>query len=616
MTQPPAAVPGTAIQPPRPKSDSPPRPRIDPWDDPRASLAANALRALMTPNTQITPEWPLAGAAPDAAADISSHIPSYRARAYWPLPVSGEQLLYPMLEMFFGGAVLPCDSRIFFKRDEPILGRAWASLSNDDDDRRPSPVSMTKPMRTQRTCGSNALWREALVDDGTPARIAQEAGYASGYSAHVALLACVAFPTAFGPLVISVETIREDGFGDTGAEQQRFLGQKLIDVAGTRIVGQVDFWTWVVTRVRSLFWLGVAGGVIEGVGSFVLGRAAPQVVRWFNTVGSAGRPSRAPAVDPSRFVADCVAATTAVRTLLTHHAATLGHRGDLALVEMDSLCTEASAAARARDVIYFVLHGLMLLLLLFFRPTPADVLTPQPFDAPARDAAKQVSLLVKYWREATNLFCALYLILAFAAGLRDTPTGPWLMGAASALNLYSTGRLLRVYFCLTRSIGRKFEGVPDAANVVENGLYGLTFLAVMSHLAGASEAAHGLATWSAGLIGLYSGVVLGLLVGRLNSPILGTPGIVIACLYIYVVMQPLYPFLLDPGYVLPLNLTAAALKILLFLVMMWVVSGNAAFRYLLFTGQPERPAPRVTGRVAWKGFRPPKPEPKGAAASD
>lgn len=88
----------------------------------------------------------------------------------------------------------------------------------------------------------------------------------------------------------------------------------------------------------------------------------------------------------------------------------------------------------------------------------------------------------------------------------------------------STGRLLRVYFCLTRSIDRKFGDVPESIAIMELVMGVLAVVSALMCFNAHDAAAHRVLAVSSGLIGGYGGVALGLLVGRLNSPKPGHAG--------------------------------------------------------------------------------------------
>lgn len=190
----------------------------------------------MTPKCGIAPEWPLVEVQAQRYSLGRSLAPPYRARAYWPVSTEGGDRLYPMLEMFHGGAVTPCRSRVYFQKGESVLGTVWSLLSSGDE--KKMPMLVTEPIKTINDCGGDAPWRAELAGDRTDKaleRLGTHIALESGYSTQVARIACVAFNTAQGPVILSVETTHPDGFGKTHDTQYEFLQNRLLKVAGTRI---------------------------------------------------------------------------------------------------------------------------------------------------------------------------------------------------------------------------------------------------------------------------------------------------------------------------------------------------------------------------------------------
>jgi hypothetical protein len=81
--------------------------------------------------------------------------------------------------------------------------------------------------------------------------------------------------------------------------------------------------------------------------------------------------------------------------------------------------------------------------------------------------------------------------------------------------------------------------------------------------------------------GMANGVALALLVGRVDSKFIDSPRAVVAVLYLYAIIQPLWPFLGAEPYRAILSTMALLLKVLLFLFVTFTVESGLLTWYFV-----------------------------------
>ena len=222
-----------------------PRATSDPDEDPRAPVARDILRFLMARGDHALFADRDDSEGPDAP---------YRATAFWP---TGEKL-YPMLRMAYGSSVMPCQSRLYFKRGELFAGQLWTGGST-------SNLVMHPNMPTLASSGSEADWRSAWERLGVAPDVTHSMGNDSHYAKKVSSLACFRIQSLYGLIIICIDSVRVDAFNDKyitefarRAESTKHF-TAILELAASRGTQHLDFWSWSITRfMRSpLLLLGV-----------------------------------------------------------------------------------------------------------------------------------------------------------------------------------------------------------------------------------------------------------------------------------------------------------------------------------------------------------------------
>jgi hypothetical protein len=502
-----------------------------PWKYPQASIAMDLLAFVMGSDERgVFKPRPDDGAPePDVA---------YRATVFWTAKVEGdtEPRLYPFLRARLGGAVKECTSAIYFRKGEAFAGKAWNELE---------PLH-TPPLPTLAAdChGDELVWRRAWQELGVPERITEAMGLDSAYATKVAALACVGVKSAYGPIVLCIDSVRPDAFDNKWLRPfaSGIYGNvgNLLVVIQKRVRGHRDFWAWILKEYKQ--WrvpIGLAPG-LSWLGS--------------GTIAAVAR-----ADSPVAFV----------QSYFVHYW------------RWASLAT---------------VLGLGL-----FLPQQRHASGPQVNTG-------RLATFARRWRNAW-----LFIVLAQAAAALTTLSvldEKRLLPVIGALaTLVAASNVLGCYFCLTRFAS---PDLPiDELIAVPTGV--LMLIIVLGLIAVAFCSNPFLVDCPASIL---LAVALGLLAGRLDSRLIGTPGIVTAALYLNAVLRPvccilasagefLYPG--QPDRALPIgvwsNLARMPLDVLMFIVVLWSVNGRAIERYLTNIERVALAVPRQTFGEAWKKRR-------------
>jgi hypothetical protein len=270
-------APGITVSAIRPTPKYSPRPAdIDPPSkDQRYSIAISLLEYVMAANEKAVFNG--------RHQNDHSGVSPYRATIFWPVKAADKkERLYPFLRAHFGGAPRDCASpHYFFKSEsEHYAGAAWFYHGTPlIDFNLPTLIDGDENAET---------WRTAWCKRGVPERIANGIGEAVGsYLKRVRSVACISAETAYGPLVLAIESTRENGFTEdclTAHARNRYknVGQLLAHLP-SRVKDHRDFWTWALGRFGRWRALATLLSALPGA-SLVLNNwfrfAAPNLAAW------------------------------------------------------------------------------------------------------------------------------------------------------------------------------------------------------------------------------------------------------------------------------------------------------------------------------------------------
>ena len=522
--------------------DEPWRPAsFQPLSDPRCPIARAVLKALMSTDDTAVFRRP--------NRSMPEDLSPYRATAFWPTTVDGQERLYPALRASFGGAVREAKSALYFLKGEAFAGLAWKQMGRLIAERH-------LPAIAERS--NESEWREAWRACCVPDRVVDSMGLSSGYAQYVQSIACIGVKTDYGPIVFCVDAVMDDAFDD--ANLPRFnLKDLFTKFIPSRCLAYLDFWTWACSALNARF--------PRGAAKWLLGTVA-------SAVGVGG---------------------------------------------LAVLWTQAkSLTPMAWKLIALWGHVVVLLILFVMLPRVRDLALPLDTDGEAHAAMRLVRAFVSKWFWTWIAWIAYYVGAALLAtcvllfGDRcpaDLPLLVLIWG--DGWNLMVSHLLLSCYFCLTSSEVAPEGPLPTRARVFDPGMPGYahaTLIFLLTAAVGLNVAAasgHGLIGSPEDLrlviassIGVYGGVVLGLLAGRLNSRLIGAPGRIVAFMFCYASLQPLYPLFSIRGEA---TLTALAIipKVALFLIVYWAAKFRAFERYAMNINEIASAAPRRTLSDAW-----------------
>lgn len=209
-------------------------------------------------------------------------------------------------------------------------------------------------------------------------------------------------------------------------------------------------------------------------------------------------------------------------------------------------------------------------------------IVPDPAEVPKSRTRDEKLAKALYFR--LRLLCVawvgFYLTLLVRAVLsigKDDRLRLGLDSIGSLLSFVAAASALACYFALAdRKMSNKVYAVAIA-------VFGIAAAGVAAELTGHSTLADGFRAF----VGIGEGVALALLVGRIDSRLFGTPGLVSGALFAYAVMQGLHPEIFHKGeWLLVVALVLAApLKALLFLFMKWAHESGAFGYYFATVGK-------------------------------
>jgi hypothetical protein len=512
-------------------------PEIDPpWKYPQAALAAAVLRVLMARAEGNA----LFRRRPDGDPSPNSDSP-YRATAFWPVEQHDGYTLYPFLRYRYGESLQPCDSALSFAHGERFAGEAWRCIGNLEI----GELIVDDDLPSLEDCGNDrATWHAQWIAKRVPESIAYRMGHGSRYAEQVRSLACIGVRSSYGPIVFVIDSVRKNAFAEqyltdrakklTDQQPNNRLKVLLRCVLRSRVTGHKDYWMWLSEqaarrRTRLSILLGVFTGLVG-------------LLRFLPTSFKQG--------------------------------------------------VEAAVATSAFAFLPSVTLGLSALVLLILS---AIGMMPQEDDlAGNRDIRKRSELYMRRWSAAWLTWVTSIALSAVAAAVQASHLGkhgfPYLASnvLAALFAIFSAYWILGTYFCIDRFMRSRSGRTPvDIPGQVTTAFVGIGILAAV------------LNAWPAAaplgqcLVAVMSAVSLCLLVGRLDSRLVGAPGIVIAALYAGAILHGLCAFASEPiasllcGLRLPLD-------VLLFSVVLWTVQGRALERYLTYVTEVASNVPRTS----------------------
>jgi hypothetical protein len=542
---------------------------------PQSALAIRMLRALMA--SRGAPAL-LRGRIHDE--DASDRDVPYRATAFWQKEPDGDRI-YPFLRCDYGELEIESGSELSFARNELFAGQAWAMLDG------PQPIGSMcteSHISNYKDCdGDLQKWQDGWRQLKVSEEILLKMGNTTGYAARVRSLVCLAVKTVYGDIVFCVESVRHDGFSEhmllsSAVEhaKQATARRRSDQTAETtlqdpfeiccrsllyaHVIDHQDFWTW---RNET------AGPVWRAVGTALVGQLLVVAKFVWDQI-----------VKPVELANDLLAR----------------------LMKTPQLIISVSLAV----LVLIVGFGLL--------PDPTDI--SKHADERVRS---RLELFVSQLFHAYVLACC-FLVFTLWHGMcaEGDHLIPVLRCLAILASLGSSYSALAAFFSIARAGASPLGVTTRVPRYASVAMMAIAIVAVAGVFESAPNHDGYISAIGRCMVAGAAGLSLCLLVSRLDSRLVGVPGILVAGLYLDALAHTVGCLLFtvattteptNPTLLVPLLMASGmrlALDVLLFTVVLWALQGRAFERYLSFLAELAPQVPRSVLRLPKPNKQPAK----------